>query len=87
VVGDRRLREVEQRDQLANADLAGVLAEDIDELHPDRVAECFRHFSQTLGLLALDIGINDRLATRLAGGSLGLGGQLQIDSHLFTYIY
>ena len=40
-----------------------------------------------LGLLALDVGVDDRLAARLAGRALGLGRQLQIDAHLSTYIY
>ena len=39
VVRDGGLGEVEQRDQLAHADLAGVLAQHVDELQPDRVAE------------------------------------------------
>ena len=39
-----------------------------------------------LGLLALDVRVDDRLAAGLAGGALLLRGQLQIDSHLFTYI-
>ena len=37
--------------------------------------------------VALDVGIDDRLAARLAGGALGLGRELQIDSHLFTSTY
>ena len=39
-----------------------------------------------LGLLALDVGIDDRLAARLAGGALLLGRELQIDGHLSIYI-
>ena len=39
VVRERGLGDVEQRDELAHADLAGVLAQHVDELEPDRVAE------------------------------------------------
>ena len=73
-----------KRDQLAHADLAGVLAQDVDELQPDRVAERLGDLGHALGLLALDVGVDDRLAARLAGGALGLGHELQIDGHLFT---
>ena len=38
MVRHRRLPDVEQRDQLADAHLAGVLAEHVDELQADRVA-------------------------------------------------
>jgi hypothetical protein len=38
-VRDRGLGEVEQRHELAHADLAGVLAEHVDELQADRVTE------------------------------------------------
>ena len=34
------------------------------------------------GVLALDVGVDDRLAARVPGRSLGLGGQFQIDAHL-----
>ena len=38
-MGDGRLRKVEERHQLADADLAGVLSKHVDELQPDRIAE------------------------------------------------
>jgi hypothetical protein len=85
-MGERRLRDIEQRDQLAHADLPGVLAQDVDELQPDRVAQRLGDRGHALRLLALDVGIDDRFATGLAGGALGLGRQLQIDRHLSTYI-
>ena len=72
--------------QLAHADLAGVLAQHVDELQADRVAERLRDLGHPHGLLALDVGIDDRLATRLAGRALLLGGQLQIDRHRSMYI-
>ena len=37
-------------------------------------------------LLALDVGVDDRLAARLAGRALGLRRELQIDGHLSTNI-
>jgi hypothetical protein len=63
-----------------------VLAEDVDELDPHRVAERLGDARHPLRLLALDVGVDDRLAAGLAGGSLLLRGQLQIDSHQYTYI-
>jgi hypothetical protein len=39
VVGDRRLGELEQRYELADTDLAGMLSEHVDELEADGVAE------------------------------------------------
>ena len=69
-----RLGDVEQRHQLAHADLAGVLAQHVDELQPDRVAEGLRDGGQAVGLLALDVGIDDRLAARLAGRALASSG-------------
>ena len=61
-----RLGDVEQRDELADADLARVLAQHVDELQPDRVAERLGDLGHALGLLALDVGVDDRLAARLA---------------------
>ena len=86
MVGDGRLADVEQRNQLADADLAGVLAQDVDELHPDRVAQGLGDLRHPLRLLALDVGIDDRVATGLARRALLLRGQLQIDRHQCTYI-
>ena len=78
--------DVEQRDELADADLAGVLAQHVDELEADRVAERLRDRRDPLGLGALHVGIDDGLAARLAGGALLLRSERQIDGHLFTYI-
>ena len=50
-----------------DADLAGVLAQDVDELQPDRVAERLGDLGHPDRVLALDVGIDDRLAARLAG--------------------
>jgi hypothetical protein len=63
-----------------------VLAEDVDQLEPDRVAEGLRDDGHPLGLLALDVGIDDRLATRAAGRALLLGVELDIDCHRSTSI-
>ena len=82
---ERGLGDVEERHQLADADLAGVLAQHVDELQPDRVAERLGDLGHALGLLALDVGVDDRLAARLAGRALGLRRELQIDGHLFKY--
>ena len=56
------------------------------ELQPDGVAERLGELRDPLGRGALDIWVHDRLATGLAGRSLGLRGKLQIDSHQYTYI-
>jgi hypothetical protein len=40
-----------------------------------------------LGLLALDVGIDDRLTAGLPGGALLLGRERKIDGHLYTYTY
>src|SRR5215213_2606876 len=74
---ERGLADVEQRHQLAHADLAGVLEEHVDELQADRVAERLGHRGHPRRLLALDIGINDRLIAALASGALGLRRQLK----------
>ena len=53
---------------------AGAEVERLGDLgHPDR-------------LRALDVGVDDRLAARLAGWALGFWGQLQIDRHQSTPI-
>ena len=85
MVGDGRLGDLEERDELADADLPGVLSQDVDELEADRVAERLGDRRHPLGLGALDVGVDDRLAARLARRALLLRGQLQIDSHLSTY--
>ena len=84
-MGQRGLGDVEERDELADADLAGVAAKDVDELQADRVAERLSDLGEAHRLLALDIRIHDRLAARLAGRALGLRGEFQIDCHLYTY--
>ena len=83
---DGRLGELEERNELADADLAGMLSQDVDELHADRISEGLGHRGHPLGLLALDVGIDDRLTARLAGRALVLWSELQIDSHLFEHI-
>src|SRR5947209_5341169 len=86
VVRERGLGDVEQRHELADADLPGVLAQDVDQLQADRVAERFRHRGDPGRALALDVRVDDRLATWLAGRALVLRRELQIDGHLSTYI-
>ena len=87
VVRERGLGDVEERDELVDADLAGVLAQHVDELKPDRVAERLGHGGHAHRVLALDVGIDDGLAAGLAGGALGLGGELEIDGHRSTNTY
>ena len=72
---------------LADADLAGVLAQHVDELEADGVAERLGDRGHPLGLGALDVGVDDRRAARLAGRALLLRGELHIDGHLFEDIY
>jgi hypothetical protein len=86
VVGDGRLGEVEERHELAHADLAGVLAQHVDQLQAHRVAERLGDGRHPDGLLTLDVGIHDRLAARLAGRTLLLRGEGQIDRHRSTSI-
>ena len=86
MVGDGRLGEVEERHELADADLAGVLSQDVDQLHADRIAQGLRDHRHALRLVPMNVGIDNRLAARLAGRSLLLRNNLQIDGHLYTYI-
>ena len=81
MVRDRGLGELEERHQLTDADLAGVLSENVHELEADRVAEGLRDLGHPDRVLALDVGVDDRLAAGLAGRSLLLRRELQIDSH------
>ena len=81
VVREGGLGDVEQRHEFADADLAGVLSEHVDELQADRVAERFGHGGHAHGVLAFDVGVDDGFAAGLAGGALGLGCQLEIDRH------
>ena len=75
-----------KRHQLADADLAGVFEQNVDELQADRIAEGLGDFGHAQRVVAGDLGIGDRLAAALAGGPLLLGGQFQIDGHLYTHI-
>ena len=56
------------------------------ERQADRVAEGLRDLRHAQRLVALDLGVDDRLAAPLTGGTLVLGRQLQIDRHRYTYI-
>ena len=56
MVRDGRLREVEERHQLADADLAGVLAQDVDD-DPDRIAERLSPPADPLRLRSLDLRV------------------------------
>jgi hypothetical protein len=87
MVGDGRLGEVEQRHQLAHAYLAGVLSQHVDELHPNRIAERLRDRCHPHRSRSLDVGIHDRVAAPLTGGSFLLWRKLEIDDHSSTYIY
>jgi hypothetical protein len=85
VVRHGRLGEVEEGDQLADADLPGVLAEHVHELQANRVGEGLRDRGHSLGLVALDVRVDDRLAAALALRALLLRLQGEvIDGHLFA---
>src|SRR5918999_4221021 len=86
VVRDRRLRQFEERYELADADLAGVLPEHVDELEANRVAERLGDRRHPLRLVSFDVGVDDRLTARLAWGALLLRGEPQIDRHQYTFI-
>ena len=82
IPADRVHREViEVMHELAHADLAGVLAQDVDKLQADRVAERLGDLGHPHGLITLHVGIHDRLAAALAGGTLDLRGQFKFNSH------
>jgi hypothetical protein len=51
-MAERRLGDVEERDELANAHLAGVLAQNIEELQPDWIAERLGDLGEPERLLA-----------------------------------
>jgi glycerol uptake facilitator-like aquaporin len=87
MMGEGRLSNIEQGHELAYTDLPGVLAQHVDELQADRVAESLGDFGHPKRVITVDVGIDDGLATTLTGCSLSLGGQLQIDAHQSTYIY
>src|ERR1700678_4349105 len=89
MMGEGRLRDVEQRHQLTDTHLAGVLTQHIHELQADRVSERLRHLGHPERLGTIDVGIDNWLAAALPGRALRLGGQLedrQIDAHRSTYI-
>ena len=84
MVGECRLGDLEERHQLADTDLARVLAQDVDELQADRVTERLGDLGHSQRLLALNVGVDDGLAAGLARWSFALGRQFQIDGHLST---
>src|ERR1035437_2760306 len=86
MMGKGRLRDIEERYQLADADHAGVLAQHVDELQADRVTERLGDLGHPKCVISRDIGIDDGLAAALAGCSLLLWHQLHIDQHRSTYI-
>ena len=55
--------------------------------NPTAVAERLGDRRHALCLLALHVGVDDRLTTGIARRALGLRSELQIDGHLSTYIY
>ena len=87
MMGERRLSDVEQRHELADAHLARVSAKHVDELQADRVAERLADLGHAQRLFALHVGVDDRLAAAFAGGALLLRRKLQIDRDESTYIY
>jgi len=62
-----------------------VLAQDVDQLHADRIGKRLCDRGHALGLGPLDRRIDDRLAARLAGSALLLGDELEIDGPESTY--
>ncbi len=86
MVGERRLRDVEQWHELADANLSGVLAQHVNELQADRVAEGFCHLGHPYRVIAIDVGIDNGLTAALTSRSLLLRNKLQIDGHRSTYI-
>ena len=86
MMGERRLRDVEQRHQLAHADLACVFAKHVDQLQPDRITHGLCDLGHPHGVVALDVGVDDGLAAAHTGGALDLRGELHIDMHRYTYI-
>ena len=75
--------EMSNSDELADADLAGVLAQDVDELQAHRVAHRLGDFGHPQRSCGVDVGIDDGFATWLSGGSLLLRSELQI---IATYL-
>src|SRR6202035_1708084 len=85
VMGEGRLGDVEQRHELAHADLARVLAQDVDQLQANGVAEGLCDRGHPRRVITRYVRVDDRLAAALAGSPLVLGGERQIDRHLYTY--
>jgi hypothetical protein len=73
VMRERGLGDVEQRDELAHADPARVLAEHVDELDADRVGQRAGDGGEAIGIARSDIRVHERLTARLARRSLALG--------------
>jgi glycerol uptake facilitator-like aquaporin len=86
VVRERGLGDIEQGHQLADADLAGVLAQNVYELQTDRVTKCLRDLRHPQRVIAIDVRVDNGLTTALTIGPLLLRGELQIDWHRSTYI-
>jgi len=61
-----------------------VLAQHVDELQTDRVAERLGDGRHPQRLVAFHVGIDNRFAAPLARRALGLRGQLQINTHRYT---
>ena len=85
-MGHGRLGEIEQRHELAYADLASMLAQDVNQLYADGVSECFGDLGDAARLVALDVGVNQGLAAALTGWPLDLRGQFQFDNDPYIYI-
>jgi hypothetical protein len=79
VMTEGGLRDVEQRQELADADLASVPKQDVDELESHGVAECLGDLCEACRAGA--IRVHDRLATALTCCALALRGQRKIDGH------
>src|SRR5215218_7027248 len=86
VMGDGGLGQIEQRDELAHANLAGVLPEYVDELKADRVSERLGNQGHALGFAAFEVGVDARLAARLASWSFVFRCELEFDRHLSSCI-
>jgi hypothetical protein len=66
------LLEVKQGHELADTDLPCVLSQHVYELDAHGIAERLCDLRHSLRLLALDVGVDDRLAAWLAGRALRL---------------
>ena len=86
MVGEGGLGDVEQRHELAYADLAGVLSQHVNELQADRVAQSLGYLGHPRRLRTLDVGVYDRLAAALASRTLPAWGPAP-DRRTSIYIY